>query len=311
MRLAFMGTPDFAVPALRALHEAGHEIVAVYSQPPKPAGRGQQVQLSPVQHYAETQGLPVFTPQSLRTVEAQAAFAALDLDCAVVAAYGLILPEAILRAPRLGCINIHASLLPRWRGAAPIHRALLAGDAVTGITIMQMDKGLDTGAMLRSEQVPLSTTTTAGQLHDAMAALGAAMIVPVLADYAAGKIVPQPQPEAGVTYAQKLQKGEGALDWSRPAEELARQVRGLNPWPGCSFRYQGEVVKLVEATVVAGQGAAGCLLDGQATVSCGSGALRLLRVQRAGKAAVSGVDFLNGLRLQAGVMFENGILIER
>jgi len=311
MRLAFMGTPDFAVPALRALHEAGHEIVAVYSQPPKPAGRGQQVQLSPVQHYAETQGLPVFTPQSLRTVEAQAAFAALDLDCAIVAAYGLILPEAILCAPRLGCINIHASLLPRWRGAAPIHRALLAGDAVTGITIMQMDKGLDTGAMLRAEQVPLLPTMTAGQLHDAMATLGAAMIVPVLADYAAGKIVPQPQPEAGVTYAQKLQKGEGALDWSRPAEELARQVRGLNPWPGCSFRYQGEVVKLLEASVVAGQGAAGCLLDGQATVACGSGALRLLRVQRAGKAAVSGVDFLNGLRLQAGVMFENGFFVER
>lgn len=306
LRLAFMGTPDFAVPALAALHAAGHEIVAVYSQPPKPAGRGQQLQPSPVQRFAEAQNLPVFTPKTLRTPEAQAEFAALRLDAAIVAAYGLILPPPVLAAPRLGCINIHASLLPRWRGAAPIHRAVLAGDGESGVTIMQMDAGLDTGAMLRKATAPITDDTTAGALHDALAALGAQLIVPTLADYAAGQIAPEAQPEAGVTYAHKLQKAEGALDWAQPAEALARQVRGLQPWPGCWFTYQGENIKVMAVQAVTGSGAPGTVLDAQGTVACGSDALRLLRVQRPGKAAASGADLLNGLRLQAGTRFDNG-----
>ncbi len=306
LRLAFMGTPDFAVPALRALHEAGHSIVAVYSQPPKPAGRGQQLQKSPVQLFAEAHNLPVYTPKSLRTPEAQAEFAALRLDAAIVAAYGLILPQPILNAPRLGCLNIHASLLPRWRGAAPIHRALLAGDAETGITIMQMDAGLDTGAMLRKATTPIGPAMTAGDLHDVLAAQGAALIVPTLAAYAADAIMPEPQPETGVTYAHKLQKNEGALDWSLTAETLARQVRGLQPWPGCYFRYGDETIKLLAAETANGSGAPGTLLDTQATIACGTGALRLLRVQRPGKGAISGADWLNGLRLQPGAVMQNG-----
>lgn len=306
LRLAFMGTPDFAVPALRALHQAGHSIVAVYSQPPKPAGRGQHLQPSPVQLYAEAHQLPVFTPKTLRTPEAQAEFAAHQIDCAIVAAYGLILPAPVLAAPHLGCINIHASLLPRWRGAAPIHRALLAGDAETGITIMQMDVGLDTGAMLRSATTPISPIITAGELHDLLSQQGAAMIVPVLADYAAGLITPQPQPETGITYAHKLQKTEGALDWTHPAATLARQIRGLQPWPGCYFKHNHETIKVLAADSVSGHGVAGTLLDNHATIACGTDALRLLRVQRAGKAPVSGADFINGLRLQTGAVFCNG-----
>lgn len=304
--LAFMGTPDFAVPALAALHAAGHKIVAVYSQPPRPAGRGQQLQPSPVQRFAEAHSLPVCNPKTLRTLEAQAEFAALQLDAAIVAAYGLILPPPVLAAPRLGCLNIHASLLPRWRGAAPIHRAVLAGDSESGVTIMQMDAGLDTGAMLRKAPAPITDDTTAGALHDALATLGAELIVPTLADYADGTITPEVQPEAGVTYAHKLQKAEGVLDWTLPAAALARQVRGLQPWPGCWFVYQGENIKVMAAQAVAGSGAPGTLLDTQGTVACGSGALRLMRVQRPGKAAASGMDLLNGLRLQPGALFHNG-----
>lgn len=306
LRLAFMGTPDFAVPALQALHAAGHAIAAVYSQPPKPAGRGQQLQKSPVQFFAEAHGLPVFTPKSLRTPEAQVEFSALQLDVAIVAAYGLILPPAILAAPRYGCLNIHASLLPRWRGAAPIHRALLAGDAETGITIMQMDTGLDTGAMLHKLTTPIAARETAGALHDRLATLGAELIVPALADYVAGRLTPLPQPAEGVTYAAKLQKSEGALDWAQPATALDRQVRGLHPWPGCFFRWQDETVKLLAATIAAGRGAPGTVLDGQATIACGLDALRLLKVQRAGKAPVSGADFVNGLRLNVGAVLSHG-----
>ncbi len=306
LRLAFMGTPDFAVPALRALHTAGHTIAAVYAQPPKPSGRGQRLQISPVQMFAAAHGLPIFTPKSLRTAEAQAEFTALELDVAIVAAYGLILPPLILAAPRHGCLNIHASLLPRWRGAAPIHRAILAGDADTGITIMQMDAGLDTGAMLRRSALPIPPRDTAGGLHDRLAALGADLIVPTLADHVAGRLTPEPQPADGVTYAAKLQKSEGALDWSQPAMALDRQVRGLQPWPGTFFRHQDETVKLLAATIAAGRGVPGTVLDSQATIACGQDALRLLKVQRAGKAPVSGVDFLNGLRLGAGAVLANG-----
>ncbi len=306
LRLAFMGTPEFAVPALRALHTAGHTIAAVYTQPPKPSGRGQRLQFSPVQMFAAAHGLPIFTPKTLRTAEAQAEFAALELDVAIVAAYGLILPPLILAAPRHGCLNIHASLLPRWRGAAPIHRAILAGDAETGITIMQMDAGLDTGAMLRRSALPIPLRDTAGELHDRLTVLGADLIVPTLADHVAGRLTPEPQPADGVTYAAKLQKSEGALNWSQPAMALDRQVRGLQPWPGTFFRHQDETVKLLAATIAAGRGAPGTVLDSQATIACGQDAVRLLKVQRAGKAPVSGVDFLNGLRLGAGAVLANG-----
>lgn len=309
MRLAFMGTPDFAVVALRALHQAGHELVAVYSQPPKPSGRGQKLLPSPVQLYAAQHGLQVLTPRSLRTPEAQADFAALQLDCAIVAAYGLILPEPILQAPRLGCLNIHASLLPRWRGAAPIHRAVLAGDSETGVTIMKMDAGLDTGAMLRWRSMPIAATTTAAMLHDALALAGADLLLSTLDDYANGTIVPIPQPAEGLCYAHKLEKGEGALDWTRPAPFLERQLRGLQPWPGCWFYYNNEMIKLLAASVEpcpSGDHAAGQLIDRQGLIACGTEALRLLRVQRPGKAPVSAADFINGLRLQPGMFVQNG-----
>ena len=235
LRLAFMGTPDFAASSLRALIDAGHEVACVYSQPPRPAGRGHQVQRSPVHVLAEERGIPVRTPKSLRNAEAQAEFAALDLDCAVVAAYGLILPQPILDAPRMGCLNIHASLLPRWRGAAPIQRAILAGDAETGVTIMQMDAGLDTGAMLLKGTVPITAETTAGSLHDALAELGAGLIVQALDGLAEGRLTAEPQPSEGVTYAAKLSRDDGRLDWSQPADFIERQVRALNPWPGVWF----------------------------------------------------------------------------
>ena len=239
LRLAFMGTPDFAASSLRALIDAGHDVVCVYSQPPRPAGRGHQVQRSPVHVLAEDREIPVRTPKSLRNAEAQAEFAALDLDCAVVAAYGLILPQPVLDAPRMGCLNIHASLLPRWRGAAPIQRAILAGDAETGVTIMQMDAGLDTGAMLLKGSVPITGQTTAGSLHDALADMGSGLIVQALDGLAEGPLTAEPQPNEGVTYAAKLSRDDGRLDWTQPADFIERQVRALNPWPGVCFDLGG------------------------------------------------------------------------
>ncbi len=295
MRLAFMGTPDFSVAILDALVNAGHEVVCVYSQPPRPAGRGQQLQASPVHRRADALGIPVRTPKSLRKPEEQAAFAALDLDCAIVAAYGLILPQAILDAPRLGCVNVHASLLPRWRGAAPIQRAILAGDAETGVTIMQMDAGLDTGAMLLTEALPITAQMNAAQLHDALAEMGARLMVAALPGLNDGSLTPVPQPEAGVTYAAKLSKDEGRLDLTRPAAELDRQVRGLTPWPGTWIDLaSGEKLKVLEAQPVAGSGAPGTLIDAGPTLACGEGALRLIRVQRPGKGPVDGAAFLRG-----------------
>ncbi len=298
-----MGTPDFAVPSLAALIAAGHEIVCVYSQPPRPAGRGQQVQKSPVHRFAEEKGVPVRTPKSLRNAEAQAEFAGLNADAAVVAAYGLILPQAILDAPRLGCVNVHGSLLPRWRGAAPIQRAILAGDAETGITIMQMDVGLDTGAMLSKEAVAITPATTASGLHDDLAALGARMIVPALAGLADGSLTAQPQPEEGVTYAAKLTREDGRLDWSQPAAFVERQVRALTPWPGCWFDIGAERIKVLAAEPGgAAMGAPGTLLPGtllddRLSVACADGAVRLTRVQRPGKAPVDGAAFLRGFAL--------------
>ncbi|MFV3074711.1 methionyl-tRNA formyltransferase [Niveispirillum fermenti] len=301
MRLAFMGTPDFSVGILDALVQGGHELVCVYSQPPRPAGRGQQVQATPVHRRADALGIPVRTPKSLRKPEEQAAFAALDLDCAIVAAYGLILPQPVLDAPRLGCVNVHASLLPRWRGAAPIQRAILAGDAETGVTIMQMDAGLDTGAMLMKDSLPITAGMNAATLHDALAAMGARLMVAALPGIADGSLTPVPQPEEGVTYAAKLAKEEGRLDLSRPAVELDRQVRGLTPWPGCWIDLAGgEKLKVLAAEPVAGDAPPGTLIDAGPTVACGDGALRLLRVQRPGKGPVDGAAFLRGFPHRIG-----------
>lgn len=306
LRLAFMGTPEFAVPALDALAEAGHEIAAVYSQPPRPAGRGQQTRASPVQGFAEARGWPLRTPVSLKDAGEQAAFAALGLEAAVVVAYGLILPPPVLAAPRLGCLNIHASLLPRWRGAAPIQRAILAGDAESGVTIMRMDEGLDTGPMLLAESLPIGPTTTAAALHDSLAALGARLIVEALEGLVAGRLTPRPQPAEGVTYAAKLSRAESALDWRRPAAELERQVRAFSPWPGATAEMSGETVKVLAAELAAGEpdAAPGTVLDGglegALTVACGEGALRVTRLQRAGKAAMDAEAFLRGFALTPG-----------
>ena len=299
-----MGTPEFSVPTLKALAEAGHEVAAVYSQPPRPAGRGQKERPSPVQAYAESQGWTVRTPTSLKTAQAQADFAALDLDVAVVVAYGLILPQAILDAPRLGCVNVHASLLPRWRGAAPIQRAILAGDAETGVTIMQMEAGLDTGPMLLTRSLPITRETSAQALHDALADLGAAMINDALAGLDSGELRATPQPEEGVTYAEKLDKAEGRLDWSASAAALDRRIRAFTPWPGAFFEIESakgrERIKVLAAEVCDGKGVPGTVLDSRLTVACGDGALRLIKVQRAGKAPMAAEAFLRGFDLPAG-----------
>ena len=295
MRLVFMGTPDFAVPALAALLDAGHEIACVYSQPPRPAGRGQKERPSPVHAFAAARGIDVRTPASLKDAVAQADFAALDSDIAVVAAYGLILPKAILAAPRRGCVNIHASLLPRWRGAAPIQRALLAGDAETGITIMQMDEGLDTGAMLRSGRVAIGPRTTAGELHDALAALGATLIVDTLAE---ADWTPVPQPKDGVTYAAKLKRDEGRIDWTGDAAEIERRVRALNPWPGVWCERDDDRLRVLDASLASDisrkSAAPGEIVAPPLVVACGVGALSLDRVQRAGKAAMTADDYVRG-----------------
>ena len=300
LRLAFMGAARFAVPALDALARAGHDIAAVYSQPPRPAGRGRKERPTPVHARAEELGLPVATPVSLKDPAEQAAFAALGLDAAVVAAYGLILPQAILSAPRLGCFNLHPSLLPRWRGAAPAAHAILSGDAETGMTIIQMDAGLDTGPILAQQRVPMPPRATTASLEDDLAALGAAMLLEVLDAAAQGAASPRAQGEDGATYASKFVKEDGRLDWSRPAEVLDRVVRALSPWPGAFFDLEDTTVKVLEAEPAEGSGAPGTLLDRDMTVACGAGALRLLTVQRAGKPATDGAAFLRGLRLEPG-----------
>jgi len=300
LRIGFMGTPDFAVVALDALHRAGHTIVAAYCQPPKPAGRGHQVKKTSVHIAAEKLGIPVHTPKTLRDMAEQEKFAALDLDVAIVAAYGLILPPAILNAPKYGCINIHGSLLPRWRGAAPIQRAILAGDTETGITIMQMDAGLDTGAMLIRDSVAITPQTTAQRLHDALAQMGGRLIVQTLADLAVGKLHATPQPPEGATYAAKLTREDGKIDWGQPASNIERQLRALHPWPGCFFTVNGETIKLLAAEMIDKSDTPGRLIDDQFTVACGIGALRLKTVQRAGKSAIDGASLLRGLRLPTG-----------
>ena len=302
LRLAFMGSPEFALPSLRALEAAGHEIAAVYAQPPRPAGRGHKERPCPVQAYAERRGWALRTPKTLKDGSEQQAFAALGLDAAVVVAYGLILPAAVLAAPRLGCVNLHASLLPRWRGAAPIQRAILAGDAQTGVTIMAVDEGLDTGPILLREAVPIAATATAAELHDRLAEVGARLMVAALDGLAAGRLEARPQPEDGVTYAAKLKRGEGRLDWRRPAAELERAVRAFTPWPGAFFEAGGERVKVLAAEVGAGAPGAepGTVIDARLTVACEKDTLRLIRVQRAGKAAMDAETLLRGFPVAAG-----------
>ncbi len=298
MKLIFMGTPEFSVPALDALIAAGHEILCVYSQPPRPAGRGKKDRPSPVQVRAEALGLPVRHPTSLKGADAQGAFTALGADIAVVVAYGLILPQAVLDAPRLGCLNIHASLLPRWRGAAPIHRAIMAGDAETGVCIMQMEAGLDTGPVLLRRSTKIGAEETTGALHDRLSVIGAQAVVDALSQI--DSLTPEDQTDTGVTYAAKIDKTEAQIDWSRPAIEIDRQIRGLSPFPGAWVDWNGARLKLLGSRVEDGAGAPGVVLDDQLRVACGDGAIRLTRVQKAGKAAQDAAEFLRGAGIGPG-----------
>jgi len=297
MRVVFMGTPDFAVTALKRIHSS-HTIVGVYTQPPRPAGRGQQPRLSPVQVFAAQQGLPLFSPATLKTADVQREFADLKADVAVVAAYGLILPKAVLAAPRFGCLNIHASLLPRWRGAAPIQRAIMAGDHRSGVTIMQMEIGLDTGPMLLAAETPITPETTAGALHDRLADMGASLIAEALEKIET--LNADPQPHHGVTYAVKIEKSESEIKFDRPARDVLRQIHGLSPFPGAWFAHGGERIKVLKAVAVDGEGAPGTVLDERLTIACASGAVRALEVQRSGKGVTPIEAFLRGYTLAKG-----------
>ena len=306
MRVIFAGTPEFAAQALSALLAAGHDLPLVLTQPDRPAGRGMTLQASQVKQLALKHGLPLHQPPSLKSEDARQPLRDAEADVMVVAAYGLILPQAALDIPRLGCINIPASLLPRWRGAAPIQRALLAGDAETGVTIMRMEAGLDTGPMLLGENLPIGNDDTAGTLHDKLAALGARLIVDALPRLERGELPGRPQPADGVTYAAKLDKAEAQLDWRRPAVELGRAVRAFNPFPGATARIDGQTIKVWMAEPVAGAGEAGTVLAAAAegiVVACGEGALRLAELQKAGGKRLPAADFLHGFALKAGQRF--------
>ncbi len=299
MRIIFMGTPHFAVPALVALIAAGHEVVAAYTQPPRPAGRGKQLQPSPVQREAEARGIAVRHPASLRDLDALADFAVLEADVAVVAAYGLILPQPVLDAPRHGCLNIHGSILPRWRGAAPVQRAILAGDAVTGVAIMQMEAGLDTGPVLAEATTPVDRKT-AGELSDELAQMGARLMVEVLADLPGHR--PRPQPEFGATYAKKLDKAEARLDFSHDAEFVERQIRAFAPSPGAFFELEGGRYRVLAADVIARSGVPGTVIDDQLTIACGFGAIRPSLIQRAGRPVMDAAALLRGRPIPAGTV---------
>ena len=306
MRIAFMGSPGFAVPALRGLHQAGHTIAAVYCQPARPSGRGQAVRRCAVHMAADALGLPVVTPARLRGDPAvQAAFAALDLDAAVVAAYGLILPQAMLDVPKLGCLNIHASLLPRWRGAGPIQAAILAGDAETGITIMRMEAGLDTGPILLRNSVPITRTTTAAQLQDTLAELGARLILEALESPQA----PVPQLDAEATYAPKLTRDDGRIDWSHAAASIDRQVRAFDPWPGTFTTLGGQPLKILAATIVDATGTPGTAIDAGLTIACGDQAIRLTKLQLSGRGALEAGAFLRGHPVPPGTIFGPGPIV--
>jgi methionyl-tRNA formyltransferase len=299
MRIVFMGTPDFSVPILTAIIGQGYDVVAVYSQPPRPAGRrGLELTKSPVHEKAEQFGIPVFTPKSLKGAEEQEVFASLEADVAIVVAYGLLLPKAILDAPRLGCYNGHASLLPRWRGAAPIQRAIMSGDSETGMMIMKMDEGLDTGPVAMAEKVAITPDMTAGELHDRLSMIGADLMVRALGALERESLTLQPQAEEGVTYAAKIDKAEARIDWSKPARDVHNVIRGLAPFPGawCEMEINGAVerVKLRRSTLGEGSGAAGTVLDDRLTVACGEGAVRLVTLQRSGGKSLPAQEFLRG-----------------
>jgi len=300
MRLIFMGTPDFSVPTLAELAARGYDIAAVYTRAAKPAGRGMEMQATPVEREAKRLGIPVHTPKTLRDETAQAEFRALKADAAVVIAYGHILPKPILEAPKLGCFNVHASLLPRWRGAAPINRALMAGDADSGVTIMKMDEGLDTGAMAMTERVTVSKDMTAGELHDTLSRLGADLMARALAALERGALTLTPQPQQGVTYADKISNAETRIDWDKPAQRVHDHIRGLSPFPGAWFELNGVRVKVLRSAKVEGSGTSGSTLDDKLAIACASGAVRLLQIQRAGKQPMSAEDFLRGTPVKAG-----------
>jgi methionyl-tRNA formyltransferase len=301
LRIVFMGTAGFAVPILNALAASRHDVVAVYTQPARPAGRGMRPRPSAVQTAAEALHLPLCTPERLRDPADQQAFAAREADLAVVAAYGLILPKPILDAPRLGCINLHASLLPRWRGAGPIQRALMAGDTETGVMIFQMEPSLDTGPVLATARVPITADSTAAGLHDLLAEVAAGMIVGVVDDLAAGRARPVPQPEDGMTYAAKIEKADGRLEWSQPAQVLERQLRALNPWPGCWTEADGQILRVLAGEIVPCDGGLpGQVLDEQLTVACGNGCLRITQLQRPGGKPLETAAFLRGFALPVG-----------
>jgi methionyl-tRNA formyltransferase len=305
LRLIFMGTPDFAVPTLRALHERGHKIVAVYTRAAKPAGRGMKLQPSPVEQEARRLGIPVFTPTTLKTPGAVQQLEAHQADAAVVVAYGMILPQVILDAPRLGCFNLHGSLLPRWRGAAPINRAIMAADAESGVMVMKMDAGLDTGDVAMTERLTITDAMTAADLHDALAPLGADLMVRAMDALERGKLQLTRQSGQGVTYAAKIDKAEARIDWNQPARAVLRHIHGLSPFPGawCEMPIEGEPVrvKILRCEMTDGSGATGELLDGRLAVACAQGAIRILELQRAGKAPMQAADFLRGTSLKAGV----------
>jgi methionyl-tRNA formyltransferase len=302
MRLAFLGTPDFAVPTLVELIGQGHDIACVYAQPPRPKGRGLGTEPSPVHAVALAHGIEVRTPVTLRDAAQQELFAALNIDAAIVVAYGLILPRPILDAPRLGCFNLHGSLLPRWRGAAPIQRAVMAGDAETGVMTMRMEEGLDTGPVLMAERTPIGRKTY-GELHDELARLGADLMVRTLAALGRGAIAEQPQPAEGATYAKKVLKEEAHIDWTKPAHEIDCLIRGLSPFPGAWSEAKGERIKILNCTPATGSGTPGTILDDALTVACGDGALRLTRLQRPGKAAMDASEVLRGFAMPSGTMF--------
>lgn len=304
LRIVFMGTPDFAVPTLAEIIGAGHEVAAVYSQPPRPAGRGMAETPSPVHRFADSAGLPVRTPLSLKGADAQQAFAALQADAAVVVAYGLLLPDAVLQAPRLGCFNLHASALPRWRGAAPIHRAIMAGDAETAVAVMRMERGLDTGPVCLAEPVAIPPDMTTGELHDVLAQRGASLMVRALGALERSALDCAPQPADGVTYAAKIDKAEARIDFARPAAQVHNLIRGLSPFPGAWFETDAggkrERIKVLRSQLAEGSGAPGEVLDDKLTVACGEGAVRLVDLQRAGKKPMRAEEVLRGFALPPG-----------
>jgi methionyl-tRNA formyltransferase len=304
LRLIFMGTPDFSVPTLLELVGHGHEIAAVYTRAPKPGGRrGLQLQPTPVEEAARKLGIAVLTPKTLRTAEALAEFRAFEADAAVVVAYGMILPQAILDAPKLGCYNLHASLLPRWRGAAPINRAIMAGDAESGVMVMRMDVGLDTGDVAMAERLPITDNMTALDLHDRLSRLGADLMVRAMAALERGGLQLKKQSEDGVTYAAKIDKAEARIDWTRPARAVLRHIHGLSPFPGAWAELENARVKILRCELATGQGAPGEVLDDRLTIACGEGAIRILELQREGKARMQAADFLRGVPLRSGAKF--------